>query len=222
MKKLYLLLIGLCVVATLVLLYSPESQNPTSGAELNQPADATDDKKAMDPLNTVEQVPGEKKASTSTKIDSPRLLDITIKPDDKNQPEDLSSIDNLINNLSANEGGLSDTSVETAFRLKNFDSLVYQLENTATNQEFEQLFRNSVHDVVQSNTGMLARSIGCNDEVCAAVLDYSQQNSPEQFSKDLIKKIEQPISIVMQPVEVQGAKELRVLLNYKNAKIIVE
>lgn len=218
MKKLYLLLIGLSVVATLILLYSPESPLPTNGTELNQPADSTDYNKTMDPLNLVEQLPGENKTSINTQQSS----GITIKPDDKSQPDDVSSIDDLINNLSANEGGLSDTSVEIAFRLRNFDSLVYQIENTASNQEFEQRFRNSVHYVVQSNNGMLPRSIGCNDEVCAAVLDYSQQSSPEQFSKDLIQRIEQPISIVMQPVEVEGVKELRVLLNYKNAKIIVE
>jgi hypothetical protein len=218
MKKLYLLLIGLSVIATLVFLYSPESPLPTNGTELNQPADSTDYNKTMDPLSSVEQLPSENKTSISTQQSSR----VTIKPDDKTPLDDVSSIDKLINNLSANEGGLSDTSIETAFRLKNFDSLVYQLQSTATNQEFEQQFRNSVHDVVQSNNGMLPRSIGCNDEVCAAVLDYSQQNSPEQFSKDLIQKIEQPISIVMQPVEVQGVKELRVLLNYKNAKIIVE
>lgn len=218
MKKLYLLLIGLSVVATLVFLYSPESPPPTNDTELNQPADSTDYYKAMDPLNSVEQLPGENKTSINTQ----KYSGITIKSVDRIQHDDVSSIDNLINNLSANEGGLSDTSIETAFRLKNFDSLVYQLQSTATNQEFEQQFRNSVHDVVQSNNGMLPRSIGCNDEVCAAVLDYSQQNSPEQFSKDLIQKIEQPISIVMQPVEVQGVKELRVILNYKDAKIIVE
>lgn len=218
MKKLYLLLIGLSVVATFLFLYSPKSPPPTNDTELNQPADSTNYYKAMDPLNSVEQLPGENKTSINTQKSS----GITIKPDDTIQNDDVSSIDDLINNLSSNEGGLSDTSIETAFRLKNFDSLVYQLQSTATNQEFEEQFRNSVHDVVQSNNGMLPRNIGCNDEVCAAVFDYSQQNSPEQFSKDLIQKIEQPISIVMQPVEVQGVKELRVILNYKDAKIIVE
>ncbi|WP_105264428.1 hypothetical protein [Pseudoalteromonas sp. T1lg76] len=218
MKKLYLLLIGLSVVATLVFLYSPKSPPPTNDTVFNQPADSTDYYKAMDPLNSAEQLPDENKIS----INTIKASGITIKLDDRIQHDDASSIDNLINNLSSNEGGLSDTSIETAFRLKNFDSLVYQLQSTGINQEFEQQFRNTVHDVAQSNNGMLPRSIGCNDEVCAAVLDYSQQDSPEQFSKDLIQRIEQPISIVMQPVEVQGVKELRVILNYKDAKIIVK
>lgn len=218
MKKVYLLLIGLSVVATLMFLYSPESPLPTNGIELNQPVDSTTTTEAMAPLNSVEQIPEESKTSIKTQQPS----GVTLKTDDKSQLDELSSIENLINNLSANEGGLSATSIETAFRLENFDSLVYQLQSTATNQEFEQQFRNSLHDVAQSNNGISPRSIGCNDEVCAAVIDYSQQDSIEQFSEALIQKIEQPISIVMQPVEVQGVQELRVLLNYKNAKIIVE
>jgi len=224
MKIKYLLLVGVSLIAVIVLGYSYGSPNQPNGSSTNQELIATETEREVKALKH------KKNTSDSGPIvayagDDRQKTDLGTNENQYKESQDEGvnpSIGYLIESLASREGGLSDKSAEKVFRLKNFDSLVYQLESTEANQEFERQFRSSVQDVVQSNIGMLSRSIGCNDKVCAAVVDYSQKNSPERFSKQLIERIKQPISIVMQPVEVNGVKELRVLLNYESAKIIVE
>lgn len=136
-----------------------------------------------------------------------------------NKNEDSTRISSLIDDLSAEGGGLSDTSVQTAFKLEDFDALVYQLESDLP---FEQTLRGAVNEVAGATIGMVPRNVGCNDEICAVVVDYLDPDSIEQFTQTLMADIQHPVSLITQPVTVQGVTELRLLLSYKSAKIVAD
>ncbi|RUO42015.1 hypothetical protein CWE22_07690 [Pseudidiomarina aestuarii] len=135
-----------------------------------------------------------------------------------NKNEDSPRLSSLIDDLSA-EGGLSDASAQTAFKLEDFDALVYQLESDLP---FEQTLIGAVNEVAGTTNGMVPRSVGCNDEICAVVVDYLDPDSIEQFAQTLMADIQHPVSLVTQPVTVQGITELRLLLSYKSAKIVAD
>lgn len=132
------------------------------------------------------------------------------------------ALESVIESLVALEGGLSYSTAEMAFQLSDFDALVYHLTSKGTSGAFEQNFRDSLHEVTKSSAGVLQRSVGCNDHICAAVLDYSDQKVLEGFYKKLVESIKQPVSIVTQPVELNGAQELRVLINYNKAMLVID
>ncbi|MDV6315330.1 hypothetical protein [Idiomarina sp. HP20-50] len=148
-------------------------------------------------------------------------MDSPISEPDANSKNNSLSVNRIIDELSA-AGGLSEKAVEKAFRLRDFDALIYQLENTSSNQQFERDFRSLVRGIAETNAEVFQRSLGCSNKICAAVFEYSANKFPERFSQKLIDDLDGPISVMMQPVEVHGVTELRVLLNYNNARLVVE
>ncbi|WP_423185662.1 hypothetical protein ACO1PK_10910 [Alishewanella sp. d11] len=140
-----------------------------------------------------------------------------------NSPEEkISPLESILDSLAASEGGLSYSTAEVAFQLSDFDALIYSLASKGTSGSFDQNFRDSLQEATKFSTSVIQRSMGCNDKICAAVVDYSEQGDIDDFYKNLMESIKQPVSIVTQPVEINGVKELRILINYNNAQLVLD
>ena len=219
MNKIILLLIAMTFLIGLII-FRP-FENFRSDAETILVADKVDQSNSYSNMTDGESseltLEDESISNSDESTSSSKVLE-----DSENNPNDkLLSLNSLIDDISAEDGGLSDSAVKTALRLEDFEALVYQIERDKLGQLFEESLMESVNEAASAGLGIVPRSIGCNDQICAVVVDYFDPDSIEQFTQNLTKGIQQPVGIVAQPVTVRGVTELRLLLSYNSAKIVV-
>ena len=119
--------------------------------------------------------------------------------------------------------GVSQQAASALMATKDFYDVINSLEkNDAESFTIHNQFEDSISESIrQNNFNASVYAFNCNDIVCAAAITYEDSVDVENLLKKSFPENGPAISIVAQPVMFNGTKELRVILNYATAAIVI-
>jgi hypothetical protein len=126
----------------------------------------------------------------------------------------------LIEKITKN--GLSTDVSLQLFSSSDYSDIINSFEKTE-NQAYETQYEltETINKALDNNfNSMTLQEFKCNDAICGGVLSYENEADVSEFvSTTFIANKSRPVAILVQPVLVNGNKELRLMLNYKNIEL---
>ncbi|EKE79963.1 hypothetical protein A10D4_12303 [Idiomarina xiamenensis 10-D-4] len=151
-----------------------------------------------------------------------KQAEITVEPTLKRSTEtdDNKVLDNLILTLSAPQG-LALDAANRALRQADFNALIDRLANDNSGLEQTLALTETLLDIQTIHNELALTNIACNRQLCAATLAVRNTESIMPFTRELVDSFSQPVSVISQPVVVNGVHKLRLLLNFRSASLVV-
>ncbi|WP_440056900.1 hypothetical protein ACSLBF_18640 (plasmid) [Pseudoalteromonas sp. T1lg65] len=123
-----------------------------------------------------------------------------------------------------NNQGLDENIAVTLMAKRNFPEMVNTLEKVEpVSFEKEAFFLSKMQNLIENKSlNLTFDTFNCSDSVCAASVIYENEEQADQFIQSFISETaDRPVSIAVQPVLIDGYKELRFVFNHVSAKILV-
>ena len=151
-----------------------------------------------------------------------KQAEITVEPTLKRSTEtdDNKVLDNLILTLSAPQG-LALDAANRALRQADFNALIDRLANDNSGLEQTLALTETLLDIQTIHNELALTNVACNRQLCAATLAVHNTESIMPFTRELVDSFSQPVSVISQPVVVNGVHKLRLLLNFRSASLVV-
>ncbi len=129
----------------------------------------------------------------------------------------------LISNIDGSEGLNKESAMELITRDDYLNVLNVFTKNNHESFEVQDSFQQRMERMIEENDlDMSLNLFNCNDSLCAASLSYEEDLEIDNFiNKSFVENTEHSVSIIVQPVIINGTKELRLVFNYKNNSILV-
>ncbi|MBU1309447.1 MAG: hypothetical protein KKE30_07940 [Gammaproteobacteria bacterium] len=175
---------------------------------------------AANVVNAIE-LNSDKKVTTSQQHTHPNKTDLN-QDFGHHYADEGERLAKLIASISSVDG-ISQDAATALMATKDFYDVIHSLEkNDAESFTIHNQFEDNISESIrQNNFNASVYAFNCNDIVCAAAITYEDSVDVENLINKSFPENGPAISIVAQPVMFNGTKELRVILNYATAAIVI-
>jgi len=106
---------------------------------------------------------------------------------------------------------------------RDFEEYVVSLEkNESESYEIQQQYQDAIFDFISNNDFALAlTSFKCDDQKCASRIDYDDIEEVEALIRSSFINGSRSISLMTQPVIINGMQEMRVVFSFAESKLII-